>query len=322
MAAAVYSFSIAINVLFFLDIYRHPTLGTWSNWILGYVSLMLFFGLLFLVRFYLPQPYRDQSSVLALRRLENDDPALYRRRLGEIYGADSEYRKYRWSYRVTQKLRRCKNSIVSSLATTLEKVRTFRLKPKWRKGRPPSRLQTETGILSPKSFGLFVGFLGLCATALALWEKTFPSVTPQTMDSTSSVLHFKVENPSSIFDMRDVTLACQVLRIETGPASPDQPVTFTTPIANDNGRVLSERKHFTIANRNPIDFNCGAEAAFKMEKAGLPYYPPRIEIEILIQFKTLWFQRRLSSAGPFVAIWSGDKYRWTEGTTVTVEPVH
>jgi hypothetical protein len=54
----------------------------------------------------------------------------------------------------------------------------------------------------------------------------------------------------------------------------------------------------------------------------VPYYPPRIEIEIVTQFKTLWFQRTLTSAGPFVAIRTGDKYQWTEGATVPVEPLH
>jgi hypothetical protein len=59
-----------------------------------------------------------------------------------------------------------------------------------------------------------------------------------------------------------------------------------------------------------------------MERGGVPYYPPRIEIEIVTQFKTLWFQRTLTSAGPFVAIRTGDKYQWTEGATVPVEPLH
>jgi len=166
--------------------------------------------------------------------------------------------------------------------------------------------------------------LGFFATVLGLWEamaKAYPLVTPQATDSSSTVLHFKVENPSFIFDMQDVTLACQVLKIETGPASSDAPVRFITPIKNDNGRVLSEKKHFTIQYRKPVDFDCGAESVFQMERAGAPYYPPRIEIEILTQFRTLGVRRSLASAGPFVAERTGDKYQWTEGATVAVEPI-
>jgi hypothetical protein len=141
------------------------------------------------------------------------------------------------------------------------------------------------------------------------------------MESSSSVLHFKVENPSFIFDMRDVTLACQVLKIEVTGASEDAPVRFVTPTANANGRVLSEKKHFTISYRAPVNFDCGAEQVFQMEKNGAPYWPPRIEIEIVVQFKTGWFQRALAVAGPFVATRAADKYQWIEGTTMRVEPI-
>jgi hypothetical protein len=186
----------------------------------------------------------------------------------------------------------------------------------------PVKKSLATILLSSRA--LVVESLSLGAVLLAYWGtfvQTLPLVTRQQMESSSSVLPFKVENPSFVFDMRDVTLACQVLRIETGPASKEAPVQFIAPIKNDNGRVLSEAKNFTISYGAPINFDCGAEQVFQMERSGVPYYPPRIEIEILIQFKTLWFQRALASAGPFVATRIVDKYQWTEGTTVTVEPV-
>jgi hypothetical protein len=117
------------------------------------------------------------------------------------------------------------------------------------KGRSQNRPQPQIVERSPRTDllslrGYILGFLGFCATVLALWDaiaKTDPLVTPQAMESSSSVLHFKVENPSFIFDMRDVTLACQVRKIETGPASQDAPVRFITPLRNDNGRVQSEK---------------------------------------------------------------------------------
>lgn len=91
--------SFTINVLFFIDIYHHPTLGRWSNWILAFVSLTFLFGILFIVRFYCPLPYRDHSSLLDLEALEKVDAALYIRKRAEIFGPESAYRRYTWSHR-------------------------------------------------------------------------------------------------------------------------------------------------------------------------------------------------------------------------------
>src|ERR1700722_10623983 len=91
------------------------------------------------------------------------------------------------------------------------------------------------------------------------YVQIFTLVTPETMESSSSVLHFKIEDQSFIFDLRDVTLACQVLKIDVDVVSKDAPVRFVTPTAHDNGSALSERQHFIISYGMPIDFEWGAE---------------------------------------------------------------
>ncbi|UGX92939.1 hypothetical protein G6321_00046175 [Bradyrhizobium barranii subsp. barranii] len=164
---------------------------------------------------------------------------------------------------------------------------------------------------------------GVIPAVIAVWgtfAKTSPTVTLQGWQSSSSVLQFKIDNPSFIFDMRDVTLACHLLKADVNGATKDSPVQFTLPTQHGEGRRLSERRNFAIYYGHPISFDCGAESVTRMEQAGQPYYPSRIEVEILIQFKTLWFWRKLATAGPFVAVRVGDKYQWTEGETVKVEP--
>jgi hypothetical protein len=122
ISLAVFLFSLAVNVVFFLDIYRHPTLGVWSNWVLGYVGLTVAFGLIFLTRFYFPQPYRDQSILLALKTLEDADPSLYRRKRAELYGEHSKYRKYTWSYSVAWYFERVKVSVLSTGGAALRRL--------------------------------------------------------------------------------------------------------------------------------------------------------------------------------------------------------
>lgn len=92
-------FSMGINVLFAVDIYQHPTLGRWSSWVLAFVGLTFLFGLLFIVRFYFPLPHRDQSSLLALKALEEADIRLSRRFRDDIFGQASRYRKFTWRHR-------------------------------------------------------------------------------------------------------------------------------------------------------------------------------------------------------------------------------
>jgi Zn-dependent protease with chaperone function len=127
---AVFLFSFAVNLVLILDIYRQPTLGTWSIWILSYVGLTFFVGLLFLARFYLPQPYLDQSISLALKELEAVDPKLYRRQCEEVYGEHSKYRKYKLSFHVALGLTRLRSAIFSTCAAVLAKIR-FRRRGPW-----------------------------------------------------------------------------------------------------------------------------------------------------------------------------------------------
>lgn len=99
LAIATFGLSFIVSILLVIDIYQHPTLGRWSSWILAFVGLTFLFGFLFIVRFYFPLPYRDQSSLLDLKALEDADPALYIRKRAEIFGTDSAYRKFTLSYR-------------------------------------------------------------------------------------------------------------------------------------------------------------------------------------------------------------------------------
>lgn len=99
LAFATFGLSLVVSIVLVVDIYQHPTLGRWSNWVLTFVGLTVLFGLLFILRFYFPLPYRDQSSLLDLRALEDADPALYVRKRAEIFGTDSAYRRYTWKHR-------------------------------------------------------------------------------------------------------------------------------------------------------------------------------------------------------------------------------
>jgi hypothetical protein len=136
LSLAVFLFSLAVNVVFFLDVYRNPTLGIWSKFVLSYVAFVAFIGVLFLVRFYLPQPYRDQSMLLEMKALEEADPALYRRKLEEVYGEHSKYRKWRLSYLVRATFSRVLSFVGSQRAALLKRMRTLLPKSKRRQSGP------------------------------------------------------------------------------------------------------------------------------------------------------------------------------------------
>jgi hypothetical protein len=106
---ANFLFSVAVNIFFFVDISRQPTLGTWSTLILAFVCLTVLFGFLFIVRFQLPLPYTDKSEALAIEALKECDPSLYRRQLAEMYGANSAYRRYKFSYVLKMRMSRIKD---------------------------------------------------------------------------------------------------------------------------------------------------------------------------------------------------------------------
>lgn len=89
---ALLVFSLAANVFFFLSIYWKPTLGAWSFLVLGYVSAVVLFGILFFVRFYIPQPFSDNRIIAEVHALKDVDEGLYRRMVNEVYAPKSKYR--------------------------------------------------------------------------------------------------------------------------------------------------------------------------------------------------------------------------------------
>ena len=122
---AIFCASVAINAFLFMDIYRHPTLGTTSYWVLSFVGLTLALGILFITRFYLPQPYRDQSVLQDLRALEHTDPGLYRRKRAEIYGPQSRLRKYTWSFLAQSAVTKALNALSSVKHASGSKIRSL-----------------------------------------------------------------------------------------------------------------------------------------------------------------------------------------------------
>lgn len=89
---AVFLFTLSVNVFFFLAIYWNPTLGVWSMLLLGYVSLVVLFGVLFFIRFYIPQPFSDNRIVEEIHALKDVDEKLYLRMVRDVYGPKSKYR--------------------------------------------------------------------------------------------------------------------------------------------------------------------------------------------------------------------------------------
>lgn len=130
------SFSLAMYIWFFLDIYRHPTLGVWSTIILVFACLTGLFGVLHIVRFQLPLPYRDHSILLALKALEEADPPLHRRQRAEICGSQSAYRRYKSFYLVKIRARRMKDAVSNICGTVCsglqERLKRWRYGKSWR----------------------------------------------------------------------------------------------------------------------------------------------------------------------------------------------
>jgi hypothetical protein len=128
--------SLAVNILFFVDVYRHPTLGVWSTVILSFVCLTVLFGVLFIVRIHVPLPYRDQSLLLELKALEESDPPLHRRQWAEIYGPQSTYRRYKRSYVVKLRLMQMKDAIFDICAklwlSLQARLKRWRYRKSWR----------------------------------------------------------------------------------------------------------------------------------------------------------------------------------------------
>ena len=133
LSLAAFVFSFAVNISFIVDIYRHPTLGAWSTLVLAFVCLTILFGILFIARFHMPLPYRDQSVMLALKALEDSDPSLHRRQLAEIFGPQSTYRKYKWSYLFKMRVAQLKTGISDICATIWSSLEARRKRWRYRK---------------------------------------------------------------------------------------------------------------------------------------------------------------------------------------------
>lgn len=106
-------FSVAVNVAFFIEIYRNPTLGRWSEVLLGFVALTTLFGGLLMVRLYCPMRYEDNSINLEIEALKETDPRLYQRKIQEVYGPNSKYRKFTLRYRFGRSLLQIKSKLLS-----------------------------------------------------------------------------------------------------------------------------------------------------------------------------------------------------------------
>jgi hypothetical protein len=107
----------------------------------------------------------------------------------------------------------------------------------------------------------------------ALWQgyvDTFPRVTPQTLESSLPSLHFKIEDASSLFDMKNAAFACYIIEVKVDGATKDAPVTFTQQSATE-GRAVSTEANVTVTYGHPVDFPCGVEGIFKMEQNGKLY---------------------------------------------------
>lgn len=81
----LYVLSIFLQVYLMVEIYRHPTLGTMSIAAFWYVIFVSILGLFWLVRFFVPLPYRDKHLLKELESLRKTDPAEYLRRASQIW---------------------------------------------------------------------------------------------------------------------------------------------------------------------------------------------------------------------------------------------
>jgi hypothetical protein len=74
----VFVFSTALQIFIILDIWKNPTLpGMWSYAVVAYAIAGYIFSLLWFIRFNVPLPYLDQSSLKRLQELEKSDPLAY-----------------------------------------------------------------------------------------------------------------------------------------------------------------------------------------------------------------------------------------------------
>lgn len=80
------AFSVSLWVFLYLEILRAPGLGLWSYLALAYSCAAHLLCVLCLVRMHAPLPFRDMQVLRELRDLQRGNPALYAKRLQEVYG--------------------------------------------------------------------------------------------------------------------------------------------------------------------------------------------------------------------------------------------
>ncbi|MBN8978900.1 MAG: hypothetical protein J0I08_20730 [Rhizobiales bacterium] len=106
MAACMILTSLAVNVYIFMQILLHPALGLWSYLSLTYAALATLAGIAFMIFFYVPLPYSDQSIIRVIDELSKKSDPSYPAKLEEVYGPNSKYRKIgfrRWIKSIFQK---------------------------------------------------------------------------------------------------------------------------------------------------------------------------------------------------------------------------
>jgi hypothetical protein len=186
-----------------------------------------------------------------------------------------------------------------------------------------SRLRRGLGFLGTP-IGWLLQAITYALVFYGVWQAyadTFPRVTPQATESSSSTLHFKVEDPSILFDMRKATISCQLMAIDIGPLGAGE----TAEIVQSKipGRTMTTEQYLTLSHWHPKDFPCGTETLIQVNRIGGSDGLESAEIEIIIDYEILGMKWETTSAGPFTARKGGDgRYNWTEGETVAAEPIH
>lgn len=85
--------SAVVNAALIVLVYRNPTLGDWSIYTIYYAIAVFGVGVLFLVLYYFPLPFRDHRVLIEINKLRDAGDPKYMDRLNEVYGPNSKYRR-------------------------------------------------------------------------------------------------------------------------------------------------------------------------------------------------------------------------------------
>ncbi len=77
--------SMALTSSIVRQIWNSPELGFWSYASITYTFIAWLLGLLWLIRFYVPLPYRDCGVLLRLDELKNTDPKAHHEQLRRLF---------------------------------------------------------------------------------------------------------------------------------------------------------------------------------------------------------------------------------------------